>query len=197
MLAAGAPPVEARRGGDRPPDIASLNGPVAALTVYNGDVIAGGEFTQGGAGETVQYLARWDPQIGWLPLGDQPDGPVAALAVVGDALVVGGNFENIGSLAASHIAKYESGVWSAFGQGANGPVLALAVQAGVVLYVGGAFTEVDGPASREPCTRSLSTREALSRAVSSGPAAPTSTSRIWRGWSAPSGARSPWGSTAK
>ena len=36
-----------------------MNGGVSALTVYNGELIAGGDFTTAG-GVTCNYIARWN-----------------------------------------------------------------------------------------------------------------------------------------
>src|SRR5262245_45163935 len=73
-----------------------VNGAVGALTVWNGDLIAGGAFTTAG-GQTVNRIARWDhPSSTWLPFtsGGQTgvSGAVRALTVWNDNLVAGGAF---------------------------------------------------------------------------------------------------------
>jgi hypothetical protein len=55
---------------------------VNALTIYNGELIAGGEFTLGG-GIPVNYIARWNG-TSWSALGSGMDYSVFALATFDD-----------------------------------------------------------------------------------------------------------------
>jgi hypothetical protein len=54
-----------------------MNSFVMALTVYNGVLIAGGDFTTAG-GASAQHIASWNGS-GWAPLGDGLDAWVYAL----------------------------------------------------------------------------------------------------------------------
>jgi hypothetical protein len=82
----------------------------------------------GGVDAEVLALTEWDPDGA---------GPQPAL------IVAGGNFVHAGSVRANHIAAWNpaTGEWSAFGEGINGPVLALAVLPDGQLVAGGDFTK--------------------------------------------------------
>jgi hypothetical protein len=131
----------ASASGGEQPRLSDLAGPVAALVMHQGVLVAGGEFT--GAGGAVQYLARWTGSC-WESFEPQLDGPVTSLAIVQGDLIVGGLFEHAGLLPVAHIARWNGTTWSALGAGTDGPVYALLVQADIVLYVGGAFTHAGG-----------------------------------------------------
>ena len=66
----------------------------AALTVYNGELIAGGRFTTAG-GVTCNYIARWNGAT-WQPLGAGMNGDVYALTVYNGELIAGGYFTTAG-----------------------------------------------------------------------------------------------------
>lgn len=122
--------------------LAPVDGAVRALVVFQGDLIAAGDFTI--AGEVpAQHIARWDGS-NWHPMGDGTDGPVYALAAFGGRLFAGGDFTTAGSVSASNLALWEGGSWSAIGSGTDGPVHALATRLGIFLYVGGSFTQAGG-----------------------------------------------------
>jgi hypothetical protein len=65
-----------------------------ALTVYDGELIAGGYFTTAG-GTPANYIARWDGTT-WSPLASGMGGTtyrsVVALTEYNDELIAGGNF---------------------------------------------------------------------------------------------------------
>lgn len=102
-------------------------GNVRALVVMpNGDIVAGGWFTEVD-GVVVNNIARWNG-TGWAPLGSGADGGVLALAVMpsGD-LVAGGVFTVMGGVACSNIARWDGSAWSALGTGMGSQVNALVV----------------------------------------------------------------------
>ncbi|WP_234359375.1 hypothetical protein [Plantactinospora sp. BC1] len=122
---------------------------VDALTVFDGDLIVGGQFLRAG-GVTVNHIARWDGAE-WRALagpgGAGVDVPsVWDLAVHDGALIVGGGFSQAGGTAANGIARWSGGAWSTLGTGFNGDVLALAVQDGALVATGG-FTQAGGTAA--------------------------------------------------
>jgi hypothetical protein len=78
---------------------------VAALTVYNRELVAGGLFTTAGGVEAI-CIARWNGAT-WSPLGDSVDGIVYALGVHDGQLVAGGDFTVAGGKV--------SGFWSRWG----------------------------------------------------------------------------------
>jgi hypothetical protein len=125
-----------------------LNGEVFALVVgSNGDVYAGGNFSQAG-GLPANYIARWNGSA-WSSMGTGPangvNSFVRALAVAGNGdLYAGGNFSQAGGVTANNVAKWNGTTWSSLGTGgANGVdvgVIALAVSGNSEVYVGGYFT---------------------------------------------------------
>src|ERR1017187_3239628 len=96
-----------------------MNGQVLALVVAtNGDLYAGGYFTNAG-GIAANYIAKWNGRS-WSALGSGTSGYppwVQALAVSGTNLYAGGNFTNAGGVAANAIAKWDGHNWSALGSG--------------------------------------------------------------------------------
>ena len=130
-----------------------LNGDVYALSLAgNGDVYAGGNFTQAG-GIAAAHAAKWDG-ITWSALGTGTNGPVYALAVNGPDVYAGGGFTTAGGAAANRVAKWSGGTWSALGTGVGGTLLPglnvqvdhLAVRAGEV-YAAGTFLTAGGQAT--------------------------------------------------
>lgn len=113
-----------------------VNGEVNAITVYNGDIIAGGEFTIAG-GSNISFLAKWDGTQ-WTSLGSGVNGFIDAMAVYNGELYVGGAFNVAGGISVSNIAKWNGSTWSAVGSGLNNDVRAMIVYNGE-LVVGGGF----------------------------------------------------------
>ena len=124
------------------PEIATVNGTVRALVVWQNDLVAGGDFTLAG-GVQVQHVARWDGSR-WHALETGTDGPVHALAAYEGKLFVGGEFASAGGVAARNVAMWDGSGWHALGAGANGPVHALATQFGLFVFAGGSFDEAGG-----------------------------------------------------
>jgi hypothetical protein len=119
---------------------------IFALTVYRGDLIAGGTFTQIG-GQLVNRVARWDGEA-WHPLGEGFNvgvlgEDVRALTVYEGDLIVGGTFTHAAGQPANRIARWDGESWHPFvAGGVNGmsdPVHALTVYEGD-LIAGGLFT---------------------------------------------------------
>ncbi len=124
---------------------------VTGLAVYNGDLIAAGDFTASGDTD-VKGIARWDGSS-WSPLGDGiGDDPatdvVGPMTVYNGTLVVAGHFSTAGGVPVSNIARWDGAGWSPLGEGLGGDdpitvVRALAVFNGS-LYAGGSFTTAGG-----------------------------------------------------
>ncbi len=116
--------------------------PVNALTVYRGELIAGGKFITAG-GVSVSNIARWNGTV-WQPLGTgMPNSVVTALTVHDGELIAGGGFTTAGGAPANHIARWNGSAWQAVGTGMNTTVRALAVYNGD-LIAGGEFTTAGG-----------------------------------------------------
>jgi hypothetical protein len=115
---------------------------VVGLTVYNGNLIVGGDFTEAG-GVLVNHIAQWDGSS-WSALGSGMGGPtVANLAIYDGNLIACGSFTTAGGIQVNHIARWDGNSWSALGSGMNHTVLAVAVYDGD-LIAGGYFTTAGG-----------------------------------------------------
>jgi len=92
---------------------------VSALTVYNGDLIAGGLFSNAGTIWATQ-IARWDGSC-WNAMGlIHPYVSVSALLVHGGMLIAGGGFLYAGGTDAYNIASWDGDSWSPIGGGLTG-----------------------------------------------------------------------------
>ncbi|MCU0863392.1 MAG: hypothetical protein MUC36_06355 [Planctomycetes bacterium] len=85
---------------------APLNGLIRALAVLpNGDVLAGGSFTQ------PAHIARWDGTA-WQPLGAGLPYPVASLAVLPNGVVVAGTIRQPGNVIESTVHRWSGSGWT-------------------------------------------------------------------------------------
>ncbi|MDX2199358.1 MAG: hypothetical protein SF069_10360 [Phycisphaerae bacterium] len=109
---------------------------IADLTNFNGQIIAGGEFS---LIESVlaRGLAAWDGRE-WREFAGGLAGSASALRVEGDDLIVAGQFEIPGVAGARNIAIWRDGGWLALGAGLSGPADAMTRFHGE-LIVGGQF----------------------------------------------------------
>ena len=104
-----------------------------ALTVYNGNLIASGDFSLAG-GVLANSVAQWNG-TSWSALGNgidvgdgfTLDGSALALAVYGGNLIVDGDFVKPGTL--EHLRQWNGTAWSALGNGTgvNNTIYALSV----------------------------------------------------------------------
>ncbi|MBO2009355.1 hypothetical protein [Hymenobacter negativus] len=129
-----------------------VNGYVYALAVAgNGDVYAGGLFTQAGVASAYS-VAKWNGTT-WSSLGTGMSASVRALAVASNGDVyAGGQFTQADNVIAYSVAKWNGTTWSSLGTGAanglrNATVLALVVAGNGDVYVGGTFTQAGGIAA--------------------------------------------------
>jgi parallel beta-helix repeat protein/predicted outer membrane repeat protein len=111
-----------------------MNNSVYALTVYDGKLAAGGNFTQAGGVLFADGIAAWTGRY-WQSL-EELGGPVYALTVYNSQLIAGGNLYK-------HIARLNGYIWEPLGNGTNDVVRALAVYNGL-LIAGGDFTTAGG-----------------------------------------------------
>jgi len=118
-----------------------MNRAVEALTVYNGELIAGGGFTTA-SGIPCSYIARWDGTY-WRPLGSGMNGRVWALTVYDGELIAGGEFTTAGGVACNYVGQWNGTQWRALGSGLDASTRALAIYNGQ-LIVGGWFTAAGG-----------------------------------------------------
>ena len=151
-----------------------VNNQVVALAVSGSDLYVGGYFTIAG-GSSANYVAKWNPATGWSPLGSGvgvigPNSFVYALAVSGSDLYVGGSFTTAGGNAATNIAKWSAGGWSALGSGIGGhfPFLEAVAVSGTDLYVAGYFTIAGGNAATNIAKWNGSAWSALGSGIGGG-----------------------------
>jgi hypothetical protein len=117
---------------------------VRALTVYNGELIAGGDFNNAG-GVDVNGIARWDGSA-WQPLGSGVSGTrffVQALIPFEGKLIAAGSFSKAGGIDVNNIASWDGNSWQPLGSGLNGWVYSLTIYNGQ-LIAGGYFAKAGG-----------------------------------------------------
>jgi hypothetical protein len=108
-----------------------LDGDIRALTVFGGDLYAGGGFSEVG-GVTVNGVVRWDG-TDWAALTGSSGTGVNSLArtfaVFDGDLYVGGHFTQAGGLTVNGVARWDGAEWAPLvapgGTGANDAVFAL------------------------------------------------------------------------
>lgn len=122
---------------------------VAALAVFNGELIAGGQFTTAG-GVAASNIARWNGAA-WQGVSGGISGAgarVEALTVWAGALHAGGVFTTAGTTAASRIARWTGASWQPLGAGITSPLAYAGVKClavfGGALVCGGTFTAAGG-----------------------------------------------------
>lgn len=123
---------------------------VNALAVYNGELIAGGQFGEAG-GVPCAAIARWNGSQ-WQPLGTGLAGWAHALTVYnGELIVIGSFFSAGGNPAAQGLARWNGSNWQAFPPGGqNGNALSVydgKLVAGVLqpyLWNGATWTTLPG-----------------------------------------------------
>jgi hypothetical protein len=122
-------------------------GIVRCLTVYNGDLIAGGYFDSAGA-VFARGIARWNGTA-WSSIGNMGgvNPYVEALSVYNSELIAGGTFSTAGGVPATGIARWNGSVWQSLGSGIYPPdssgVYSLAVY-NSQLVAGGDFQQAGG-----------------------------------------------------
>jgi hypothetical protein len=128
---------------------------VGAIETTLTEVYVGGSFTNAydspAVGYTVNRIARWAADTGWLPLGAGVSGTVATIREQGGLIYVGGSFTNAGGTPANRIAVWDGANWSSLGTGGanglNATVNAILAD-GSDVYVGGSFTTAGGVTAR-------------------------------------------------
>ena len=117
-----------------------FNDIVRALAVYDGRLIAAGDFNSKGP-QSLNHIAAWDGS-NWEPLGDGINGGVENLFVYGNLLIVGGTFDMAGGTTANRIASWDGSNWSALGSGISGgmrPEVSVMTEYNGKLIAGGLF----------------------------------------------------------
>lgn len=114
------------------------------------------------------FLLEWTGSR-WVAVGEF-EGDARDMAVWGDAVYVAGDFDRINGLPIKDIAVWDGSAWAQVGDGAGpegGPIPSFtAVEAlGSGLYLGGAFSSVDGVAANSVARWDGSTWSALGQGI--------------------------------
>jgi len=126
---------------------ATAQSQVAAMAVWNGQLVAGGaiQYTGADPSASLNHLAAWNGS-GWEAVGGGVGGAsdyAQALAVFRGSLVVGGFFRvagGAGGLPVGFIASYNGSAWSPMAGGLSSIVMALTVSRdGATLFATGIF----------------------------------------------------------
>jgi len=117
---------------DRFSCLPGLYGSCNALCVYDGKLIAAGNFQVAGC-TLATNIASWDGSS-WSPLGSvmwggYPGPYVSTLAVYDNKLIAGGAFTTAGGVDANKIASWDGSSWSPLGSGMGGGFLYTYVRA--------------------------------------------------------------------
>lgn len=127
------------------------NGTVRALALDgSGNLYVGGEFTSAG-GVAVSNIARYNISSGvWSALGLGLNNRVNALLFNSNRLYAGGAFRRSGGATYNRVAWWNPAnqTWNQMGgNGANGPVYALAADSSGNVFAGGEFSAITGVAA--------------------------------------------------
>ncbi|MCU0864969.1 MAG: hypothetical protein MUC36_14360 [Planctomycetes bacterium] len=150
---------------------------VRSLAVLpNGDLVAGGWFTQAGAIPAVG-IARWNGTV-WSPIGGGMNSAVLTLLVRANGdLIAGGPFGTAGGLPATSIARWNGATWSSLGTGirlgaAPGQPRALAELPSGALIAAGFFDLAGGVPARNIAAWDGTTWSSLGAGIENGPLGP-------------------------
>jgi hypothetical protein len=125
-----------------------FNADVLDMIEYEGELLAGGSFTQTGVGAWSRGIARWNG-TDWEPLPSQNgsiDGWVHTLRIFDNELYAAGGFEQTASIPATslnNIARWTGDSWESLGEGLNNPAEAMIIYNDHLL-IGGDFTMAGG-----------------------------------------------------
>lgn len=123
---------------------------INVLLVYNGELYAGGRFTNAG-NIPANNIAKWNGSE-WSAVGEglgEYGYEVSSLTIFNGALYAGGHFNTAGGVPVNNIAKWDGTLWTPVGNGIDvymdhfpyGAVYSLAVHNGE-LYAGGYFDSI-------------------------------------------------------
>ncbi len=116
----------------------NFEGPVSALAIYDGALIAAGVFSRVG-GAVVNSIARWDG-TSWTGLGsglerDWSRATVTAMLVHAGSLVVFGDFSSAGGVVVGNVAVWNGSYWSQLGSLPGGANMAATFEGDLVAAV--------------------------------------------------------------
>ncbi|MDR3642428.1 MAG: hypothetical protein P4L74_02255 [Candidatus Doudnabacteria bacterium] len=99
----------------------ALAGGILSLAVYNGNLVAGGYFTNAG-GIAVNNISQWNG-TSWSALGSGVNVQIISMVVYNNNLIAAGLLSTAGGIAVNNIAQWNGTSWSSTGLGSiNGNV---------------------------------------------------------------------------
>ena len=116
---------------------------VYSLTVYNGRLIAGGNFPSASCNTCVAGIAAWNGSS-WSPLGSWNNLKVYALTVYDSLLIAGGAF----SYEFNHIAGWDKTTWVSLGAGLEWTVFTIINRDGLLIAGGSGSGPLVNPGNR-------------------------------------------------
>lgn len=124
---------------------ADPNGSIEVATVWQGELYVGGTFTQIG-GLDIAYLARYDVEFGWFPVGFNGgvNNPVYALYPGETMLWVGGQFTAVDGLSSRGIASWSGTSWTPRTAGEDFRTTYAITEFDGLIVIGGSFTTSNG-----------------------------------------------------
>lgn len=135
---------------------------VHGLTIYNGELIAGGSFFTAGDVDAIR-IAAWNGS-NWRALGSGVDDRIWDLTVYDGELIAGGAFYEAGGISADYIAAWDGNSWQSLGSGMSDWVYALTVYNGE-LIAGGSFTTAGGTSASRITSWNGSSWQALGSGI--------------------------------
>ncbi len=124
------------------------NGPVHALKSWDLKLYVGGNFTTVGGSTNANNIAYYEISTGWVAMGTGTNNTVNAIDFFNASVAIGGDFTIASGDTVNYIAFSDIfNNWNAIGTGADQPVYTLHTVNGNSLYIGGAFSSVDGNSS--------------------------------------------------
>lgn len=140
-------------GGLQPGPGSSYNHGVFSIAFDSqGNIYAGGNFTNAGGVADADYLAKWDG-TNWSSVGGRSmNGAVRAITVVADnQVLVGGQFRDAGGVTgADYIAQWNGSQWSKLGDTSiNSYVLKIVSSKNGALYISGHFSNAGGDSNAD------------------------------------------------
>ena len=123
-----------------------------AMTVWNGDLVVAGNFTEAG-GITCNGIARWDGAQ-WHAIGAGFNGAVYGVAEYQGMLYAGGDFSASDGTPMDRIARWNGSTWESPGfgfPGTSGEFVHSLVEVDGTLFIAGGFQEVTQNGSALSC----------------------------------------------
>ncbi len=125
---------------------AGLTNTVNGLAFYNGQLYAGGSFTNSGATK-INRVAVWNGSVWSNVSAGFTNGTISAVTASAGYLYVGGSFTNYNGGLIYHVARWDGSLWSSLGSGVTNVTGSSVAGIGVSendVYLAGTFSRAGG-----------------------------------------------------